>query len=301
MKKDKYLFLKISFIVIFFILFLWIGLKYGTKGLENLLSSSVEKYTPSIRTEIVKTPLEELGLIVNSKSSLSVKIDKNGKREIIFSKFPGRNLPIASLSKLMTAVIALENYPSEQRTLISSKSLGQECTAGDFFLNQDVSLDDLLKGMLVESSNDAAWALAEVMGTKKFVRKMNQKASDLELNETFFVNPSGLDPDDLSEPINVSTSRDLLKLVEYIIKEHPTIFKITRDNTPKNTNILISQIPEIYGGKTGFTDEAGGCILLVLKKNENYYINIVIGATSRESRFDEILKLSRAVFEFEQR
>lgn len=301
MNSKKELILKISLVFVGFLFFLWLGLQYGTKGLEKLLNASIEKYIPTTKTKITKTSLENLGLIINSKSSLSVKINEEGSKEVLFSKFPGRVLPIASLTKLMTAVIALENYPSEQRTLITSKSLNQECTAGDFFLNQDVSLDDLLRGMLVESSNDAAWALTEIMGTEKFIKKMNQKAILLELNETNFVNPSGLDPDDLSQPMNTSTSRDLLKLTEYIIKEHSIIFEISKDYSSKNTNILISKIPEIYGGKTGFTDEAGGCILLVLKKNGNYYINIVLGSNTRESRFDEVLKLSEAVFEFEQR
>jgi len=299
--EKRELILKISLVFVSSILFLWLGLEYGTKGLEKILNNSIKKYTPNILTEVNKTPLEYLGLIVNSKSSLSVKIDKDGNREVIFSKFPGRKLPIASLTKLMTSVIALENYSPEQRTLISSKSLNQEGAAGDFFLNQDVSLNDLLRGMLVESSNDAAWATTEIMGTDNFINKMNQKAVLLGLNETSFINPSGLDPINISEPINISTTRDLLKLTEYIIYNHPKIFEYTRDSSPKNTNILLYKIPEIYGGKTGYTDEAGGCILLVLKKDDNYYVNIVLGSDSRDSRFEEVLKLSEAVFDFEQR
>lgn len=299
LKKDKILIFKIVLVIISSIFFLWLGLKYGTKGLEKVLNHSIDKYTPSIKTELGSTPLEELGLIINSKSSLSVSIDKNDNEEIIFSKFPGRSLPIASLTKLMTSVIALENYPSNQNFLISVEALNQECDAGDFYLNQEVSLNDLMKAMLVESSNDAAWAVTETIGTNEFIRKMNQKAKELGMEKTSFVNPSGLDPDNLSEPMNVSTAKDLLKLVKYIIENHPVIFEITRENPSENTNILLSEIPEIYGGKTGYTDEAGGCMILVLKKNGNYYINIILGSNTRESRFDEILKLSNAVFEFE--
>ena len=130
--------------------------------------------------------------------------------------------------------------------------------------------------MLIYSGNDAAWALSE--GTENFVGKMNQKANDLGLENTSFVNPTGLDPEGLKfNPENLnyfshSTAKDLVRLAQYILREHPLIFEISaQDSNPPITQKIKDGIfdlfltQEVIGGKTGYTDEAGGCILFIFK------------------------------------
>jgi len=172
-----------------------------------------------------------------------------------------------------------------------------------------LSVKNLLHIALIESSNDAAFALTEPIGKQGFVELMNLYSKKIELENTYFVNPTGLEPDKPEEPKNVSTVRDIVKLTKYILINYPQIFEITTnqsyqvlnlDNTfhhfiPQNTNELLREIPEIIGGKTGWGIEAGGCLLLVLDNPEeegSYFISIVLGA---KDRFAETRKLINAL------
>ena len=157
--------------------------------------------------------------------------------------------------------------------------------------------------MLIYSSNDAAWALSEVVGTDSFVQKMNQKAQEIELENTRFVNPTGLEPKTLNgDPINLeqlnrSTAQDLLKLTKYILENQPLIFQMSSEQGPYITMNGLSSLslPEhimALGGKTGYTDEAGGCVLLAsVNQKETTFIDIILGASSSEQRIVELQKL----------
>jgi len=157
--------------------------------------------------------------------------------------------------------------------------------------------------MLIYSSNDAAWAFSEVIGPDYFVEEMNQKANDLGLTNTHFVNPTGLDPNDLHydpDPailhyFNYSSVKDLTKLAQYILKERPLIFELSRQ---KHLYLLQDGIfdlfltQEVVGGKTGYTDEAGGCILFVFKDGKgNLFLNVILGTPSFRARVEEMQKL----------
>ena len=127
------------------------------------------------------------------------------------------------------------------------------------------------------------------------------------LNNTSFINPTGLDPDSPSEEENVSSAEDLAILTEYILKKYPRVFEITNKIsyevlTPtgtshhfieKNTNELLADFPQIIGGKTGWTPLAQGCLLVVLKNPRNkdsYFINIVLGSKDRFADMKKIMK-----------
>jgi D-alanyl-D-alanine carboxypeptidase (penicillin-binding protein 5/6) len=161
---------------------------------------------------------------------------------------------------------------------------------------------------LVESSNDAAEALAELDGRSQFIELMNLKAGELGLFSTHFSTPTGLEAED-----NFSTVKNLAVLSAFILREHPLIFSISAQpsviilsendklhHRAFNTNELLISLSglenlRIVGGKTGYTQEAGGCIVLLTENpTGDCFINIVLGAVSPETRFSEMRKLVEA-------
>jgi D-alanyl-D-alanine carboxypeptidase len=211
----------------------------------------------------------------------------------------------------MTALTAFElDYHPDQPLEISQVAVNQEEDTGDLKHGEKIPFSDLLHSMLIESSNDAAFAIAEGIFVGKgdpvtkdsFVKMMNQEVDALGLESTNFVNPTGLNGME-----NYSTCNDLTIIVKYILEKYPEIFEVTKKDSyqvfdangnfhhsiEESTNKLLNEFPEIIGGKTGYTEEAGGCILLVMDnpKGEGYIINIILGAGSPESRFSEMRKL----------
>jgi serine-type D-Ala-D-Ala carboxypeptidase (penicillin-binding protein 5/6) len=246
-------------------------------------------------------------LQINARSVLAVEVDKNWNSKILISQNSGRVLPIASLSKLMTALVVLElkeTYHSADQVLITRDAIIQEgyFKYGNLIANEKITVENLLNKMLIESSNDSAYALAEYIGEQPFTDLMNLYAKKLGLNDTYFLNATGLDTNMFTS--NVSTVEDLAELSETILQKYPEIFAITKkqsynflkpDGTlhhfiAENTNELLSDYPEIIGGKTGQTELANGCLLEVVKKPDDsgYYINVILGA---EDRFAEMRKI----------
>lgn len=237
-------------------------------------------------------------LELKAKSGISVLVKSDGSERILFEKEGEKILAIASLTKLMTANIVLENYVLSKEIKISKKAVDQEENLGKLESGKTFSIKYLLYPLLMESSNDAAYALTEVIGEEEFVKLMNLEAKNLGLENTYFFNPTGLDPEEISNSLNYSTSQDLVKLAKHLLFEgQPLIWEIL--STPKfslygpeliSTNQLLAEIPGIIGGKTGYTEKAQGCFLLVLKSpnNKGYLINVILGS---ENRFEEMKKL----------
>ena len=261
-------------------------------NLNEVISQIITAPKPEIIPEIkpVLAPKPDNG--ISAKSALSVESDLQIINKNIFEKNINAQLPIASLTKLMTAVIVLDNYNLSYFQKIDSIADSQDSMKQDLKLGDSMKVDDLLKVMLVESSNKSAYALSEVIGEEKFVAMMNQKAKDLGLENTYFVDPTGLDAGD------VSTASDLSKLAVHILKDYPKIAQITQTKeifipglgVITNTDQLLNEIPDIVCSKTGFTTAANGCLLLVINnpKNNDYLINIILGA---DDRFSEMKKL----------
>lgn len=245
-------------------------------------------------------------LKLNNKAAISIKTNFNFERKI-FAYNEKTPLPIASLTKLMVALIVFESeeYDLEQEIIISYNAASQENvpTYGNLMPGQKLKVKNLLELMLVYSSNDAAFALTEKLGLEKFIERMNEKAKMLELKNTHFANPTGLEPKDTEfnyenlTKFNYSTVEDLANLVKYILQNFPQIFEISR-KVPKyrleNGIFSLFLTNEVVGGKTGYTPLAGGCLVFVFKDNKNpdfFYINIILGTPTIESRIFEMQKL----------
>ncbi len=238
-------------------------------------------------------------LETKTKSAISVFLNNQNKERVLFEKNIDQKLPIASLAKLMTALVVLENYDLSKEIKISPQAINQEEDFGKLEAGKFLPVKYLLYPLLMESSNDAAFALAndyDGMTERKFVELMNLEAERLNLTDTFFDNPTGLDPEESKTKMNYSTVADLAKLTKELLKK-PLIWEIL--STLKydlygpeliNTNELLGEIPGIVGGKTGYTEEAGKCILLVIiaPKSSGYLINVILGTNDK---FGEMRKL----------
>ena len=235
---------------------------------------------------------------INSSSAISTKIINN-EIKILFEKNKDKKLPIASLTKLMTALIVLEKYDLSQKFVINKRAMAEIGEQGNLKEGETLSIKNLLYIMLIESSNRAAYALSEVMGNDRFVEEMNNKAKLIDLSNTYFIDSTGLDPN------SYSTAKDLVILSRYLFEKYPIFREIMELKSFRlyingefhhkliNSNQLLGE-NRVIGGKTGFTDEARGCFITIQKDNENqnYFINVILGA---EDRFLEMRKLINLV------
>lgn len=277
------------------------GVNVLADGLEDFLFSEVyhqpsQLFLAQVSPRTLQSFKEEIPEI-EAKSAISVKIDKTGREWIIFEKNPDEILPIASLTKLMTALVSLRYYASFQVVEISKEAVGQPEDFGQLKIGESLSVEDLLYITLIESSNDSAYALSELISKEAFVDLMNIEVGHLGLKDTHFIDPTGYDPE------NHSTARSLAKFSQYLLDQRPEIWEITTylefelydpdgifHHQLLNTNEILGEFPEIIGGKTGYTPEAKGCLILLLrdKNTANILINVVLGS---ENRFEDMRKL----------
>ncbi len=164
--------------------------------------------------------------------------------------------PLASVSKLMTGVIAYEQMDPKQMATVSRSSYNTFGTEGELLLGETIRVSDLMYPLLMESSNDGAEVLADSYGHDKFMSEMNKKAHALGMNDTYYNDPSGLDPK------NVSNVEDQFKLARYIYEKDPVIFDLTRvrqfeilNHRWYSKNAMLN-IDSFIGGKNGFIDES---------------------------------------------
>ncbi len=176
--------------------------------------------------------------------------------DIIFSKNKDETMPIASISKLMTAVLADEYVGLSKEIKMTDFAVSTYGRQGNLSVGEVYEVSDILYPLLLESSNDAAEAIAESLIRDNFIQKMNDKSFELEMFNTHFGDPSGL------SPRNISTSSDLFKLSQYIEKYRSYIFGITKEKKYELgkkvwfSNSKFRSDDDYIGGKNGYTDEA---------------------------------------------
>lgn len=191
--------------------------------------------------------------ILSSKAYLVADLETG---EIIHEKNSEQIHPLASVSKLMTAVVAREKMDMQAIAIVSRDASQAYGAQGGLALGEKIRLRDLLFPLLMESSNDAAEVFADQYGHAKFIEEMNKKAVSLEMYDTYYGDPSGLDPNNTSNP------KDLLTLARYIYNNDPEIYDMTRvkqfsikGHTWYNANGLLP-VSGFAGGKNGYIDQA---------------------------------------------
>ena len=217
-----------------------------------------------------------------------------------------RMWPVASLTKLLTAVVALETFGESKRVPVSETAVATEGEAGGLRSGEVYSSSDLVKIMLMASSNDAAAAFEEYGGGKEeFVKLLNTKAVEIGMQQTNFADASGLSPEDQS------SANDLLTLTTYIIEKHPEIFSWTRAQSllaqPTNdaTSHIVNNINPLsadstfLGGKTGTTPAARENLIAVLSFENRRIAVIILGSTDRFKELTNLLSWVRKAYELQ--
>jgi D-alanyl-D-alanine carboxypeptidase len=217
----------------------------------------------------------------------------------LYLKNEHRLYPIASLTKLVTAKVAEELYDKDTLFTISKKAVATYGVTNGIQVGAQFTRDDLLKALLVNSSNDAATALMERVGTKTFLEKMNTVLHTNKYTMTSFVNPSGLDPIQKNIKPNRMTPYHLTRLLNDIYQSDPLLAELmSKDvveitNLKTNTTSLLKQTNILYRdeaykdkivmSKTGLTNLAGQNVAFISPGNDEYeYISVVIlGSKSR--------------------
>lgn len=232
---------------------------------------------------------------ISAASYLAVGLSDNS---VILTKNVNQSYPIASITKLMSAVVASEHIEKSQTITLTEKMLEPLGHSPSLFLGLKVSVENLLKASLIQSTNDASESLACFLGKEKFLSLMNQKAKELGMKNTFFSDSHGL------SLANRSTAADLAKLLAYIHQEHPEILQITRDNNfwlPDSAGRLLKfqNVNNFYllghfiGGKTGYLPQAKQTLASIFRVNQEPVAIILLYSDNRQADAFTILKQLR--------
>ncbi|MBC55068.1 MAG: serine-type D-Ala-D-Ala carboxypeptidase [Gammaproteobacteria bacterium] len=218
-------------------------------------------------------------------------------------------LPPASLTKMMTSYIAeVEidngNLSYDDLVFISEKAWRTQGSKTFVDVNSRVRVEDLLRGIIIQSGNDASVAMAEhIAGSEAaFADLMNQHARALGMDNSYFVNSSGLDDDGNT---NLMSARDLATLARAKIIEHPTHYDMYSEReftfngiTQANRNTLLFRDPTVDGMKTGWTTQAGYCLVASAERDGMRLISVVMGTASEDARVVETQKMLSYGFRF---
>lgn len=213
---------------------------------------------------------------------------------------PQQRVEPASLTKLMTAYVTFsalkqKRIRPDQAVAVSEHARRTEGSRMFIEPRKPVSVDELIRGMIIQSGNDACIALAEaIAGSEEaFVESMNREAQRLGLKSTHFANSTGL-----SHPQHYSTAQDLVELAAAVIRDFPEYYPIYSQKEYRYNNIaqfnrnrLLWTDPSVDGMKTGYTESAGYCLITSARRGERRLISIVLGAASEAARATESQKL----------
>ncbi|MFZ2891463.1 D-alanyl-D-alanine carboxypeptidase family protein [Sulfuricurvum sp.] len=253
-------------------------------------------FTFSLYAQIDKDELDKLNV-----EALLIKELTTG--EVIYSKEALKEVKPASLTKIMTAILALEQGNLNRPITITTEMTTVEPTKAGYKEGEIISLEDLIKATMIKSDNDAAMAVAIAIGgdLNTFVEMMNIKAKQIGMNNTTFTNPCGFD---IGE--HHSTPMDLLHLAEYAI-QNPLFNDITRQNqhtyyslntnrkfVAKTHNYLLNRYEYAVGVKTGYTSKAGPCLIARAKKEGNDCLIVMLNA--KENRWIIAQQIFEQVF-----
>ncbi len=249
-------------------------------------------------------PLAPPALSVAAKSYLLLDYSS---RQTLAGKSPDERVEPASLTKLMTAYLtfsALKQKLIQSTQVVPVSERAWRAEGSRMFIEprKPVTVDELMRGMIVQSGNDACIALAELIGGSEeaFAQMMNREAQRLGMKNTSFMNSTGM-----PHAKHYSTAQDLALLAAAIIRDYPEYhplysMKEFRYNniSQANRNRLLWSDPSVDGMKTGYTENAGYCLITSARRGERRLISVVLGAASETSRAAESQKLLNYGFQF---
>lgn len=253
-------------------------------GIKSLPKVNIAEISP----EPVQKNSPELNLQAKAAAAIDLKTNK-----ILYQKNIHQQFPIASITKMMTAVVMVEDFDLNNTVTVSSAAAFEIGSKMRLLNGEQISARELVKGMLIRSANDAARALEEHFGKDKVVVKMNETAEFLKMKDSKFTDATGLDSG------NISSSADLMILSRYSLKydlireaiKTPEYTVPSADGSLQHlirtTNRLLKNYPDIFGVKTGYTEEAGNCLIAGAENNDRQILTVVLGEENGDVRFTE--------------
>ncbi len=256
-------------------------------NIEDNENINVSEILQTANMQTIPTIASKIALVYD-RASGKVLYEKNGYKQA----------KMASTTKIMTALIVLENANLSDTVTVSKKAAGTGGSRLGLKTNDKITVNDLLMGLMLESGNDAAVALAEYVGgsIEEFANLMNKKVQELKLQNTNFVVPHGLDNEK-----HYTTALELAQITDYALKikkfrnivETKTYNVIINgyNKTIRNTNELLGNLYGVYGVKTGFTNGAGRCLVTACKRDNLDIITVVLGADTKKIRTTDSMNL----------
>ena len=280
-------------------------LTMGTSNIITFADDKIEEYNKKIDNSEINKTVETSGKLndepkINSRSA--VVIDRKSKA-VIYGKNENVKKAMASTTKIMTAMVVIQNTNLNNTVEISKKSAGTGGSRLGLKVGDKITVKDLLYGLLLRSGNDCAVALAEYVAgsVQEFSNLMNQNAQMLGLNNTHFITPHGLDEEE-----HYTTAYELAVLTDYALNNEVfaqivntksyTININENTKTLNNTNELLGNLNGVYGVKTGFTNGAGRCLVTSIKRGDLDIICVVLGADTKKDRTRDSAKLIEYTF-----
>lgn len=257
-------------------------------------SSSEYLFTDdALRDEAIPVSLPK----INARSACVIDYDTG---TILYEKNAFVKRPMASTTKIMTAILTIENCPLDAWVPISGQAAGIGGSVMGLKAGTNVRMEDLLYGLMLCSGNDAAVAIAEYCAgsVRDFANMMNEKAREIGAYETHFSNPHGLDAED-----HYTTAYDLAKITRYAL-QNPVFNRIVRTReyyydgrTLTNTNEMLDLYEGTDGVKTGYTGLAGRCLVTSATRNNVRLISVVLFCDSKSLRTQSSMKILDYAFE----
>ena len=277
------------------LLFITFILNYNTICYANLKNiNDIENNEEKNETvQVSKTANDEL--VVNAKIGL---IFDRSSKTILYEKNGLKQVPMASTTKIMTAIIVLENANLSDIVTVDKKAAGTGGSRLGLKVNDKITVHDLLYGLMLCSGNDAAVALANHIGgsIEGFADMMNKKAKELGCVNSHFITPHGLDQDG-----HYTTAYELACITDYALNipkfkeivstKGYTVTINAQSKAITNTNELLGNMDGVYGVKTGFTNGANRCLVTAYKSGDLDIITVVLGADTKKIRTTDSINL----------
>ena len=288
---------------------LWYFQSKSAQSVEEVIEQPYRQVTEET-LETTPNKLTDLTL----RADAAYVWDVAGQRAL-YKKNEGDTLPLASITKLMTALLAHELITDQTRVDVPLAAIQQSGNSG-LLAGEELTVEELSQLALISSSNDAAYALGASVGAllgdrdpaQQFIEGMNIRANELQLPTLSFKNTTGLDMSAV-EAGAMGSARDVSFLMEYILVNYPEILAPTTQSATRvyntagayhdvdNTNAIATQIPNLLGSKTGYTDLAEGNLTVAFDLGLNRPIIITVLGSTRDARFSDVLELVAAVQE----
>lgn len=295
---------------------------FGTLGIilivliafSFIAGNMVKRGDESVPSMVVTNYFENLDLKARAIYVYDVRTNK-----VLFSRNADTRMALASLTKVMTAVVAMDIAPEYSTVTVTQNALNLGGNSG-LRVNEKWTLKNLLDFSLTSSSNDGAKAVALALGAlnqtnatdtqaeNDFINMMNAKADELNMKNTYYVNETGLD-ESTTKNGAYGTAKDMTMLFKYIIENKPQLLEATQQSTltissldnivhkVKNTDAIVADIPGIKASKTGFTDIAGGNLVVAFDPELGRPIIITVLGSTQIDRFTDVQKLVNATLQ----